>query len=613
MKRKSLGISFKDEVDRVSVKSGQLQKNHPGGNWEDLLLPNYNPEYDLEGGNPWRILGLLSFCTILFFILFIRLFHLQIVKGVENRELADGNRIAVKLIHTPRGVIFDRNGKILAANEPGFRLIEKKGAETKISYISRDAALKMEVDKDSRLSNLEIDNIRSYLEAEKMAHILGYVGEITKEELSDPKFSGTRVGDKIGRGGVEEIYQKDLRGIDGGEIIEVNSKGEKLRTLRKIDPIPGNNLYLSIDSDLQSVVYETLKNALDKSNSCCGAAVVADPKSGEILALVSLPSFDPANLEGALIDKQSPILNRVIGGLYPPGSTFKIASALAGLSSGKINAKTQFEDTGVINLGPYKFTNWYFNQYGKTEGWIDLEKALKRSNDIFFYQLGALIGENALSENAKKLGLGKVSGIDLPGETAGVVPDPAWKKNSIGEIWYPGDTMHMAIGQGYVLTTPLQILGLTSYVAADGKNLPPHLATKIVNSRGKLIKEFKYESKKETFKEADMKLVQKGLSEVPTLGGTAWPFFTFPITTAGKTGTAEYGDLNKTHAWYTGYGSADEPKIVATVLVEGGGEGSSVAAPVVKEIFRWFLSEDKNNLIKDIGSVATDSARTLGE
>jgi penicillin-binding protein 2 len=214
---------------------------------------------------------------------------------------------------------------------------------------------------------------------------LGYLSEITEDELKTEKYVNYKLGDKIGRGGVEEAYEKTLKGIDGGEIIEVDAAGLPKRTLRKKEAIPGQNLILTVDADLQKATYDALAANLQKSGSCCGAAVVTDPNTGEILSLVSIPSFDPKNISEALVAPNSPLLNRAIAGEYPPGSTFKIASGLAGLESGKITADTKIEDTGVMSLGPYTFSNWYFSQYGrKEEGLVDLPIALKRSNDIFF-------------------------------------------------------------------------------------------------------------------------------------------------------------------------------------------------------------------------------------
>lgn len=608
MKKRSLGPAFKDEFDKVAVKSGHFKSSGPM-EWKDSLIPNFDFKLNNERVSPWIIVGFLSICIILFFALFVRLFHLQVVKGSENRQRADENRIQIKVIHAPRGVIFDRNGKILASNEPGFRLFENG----QVTQISRDEALKMEVNEDLRFSSLEIDNVRSYPNGEKFAHVLGFVGQISESELNDPKFKGYRTGDKIGRGGVEQSYEKFLRGIDGGEVIEVDSLGQKLRTLREIKATPGKNLYLTLDSDLQIFIFETLSQTLKKSNSCCGAAVVEDPTNGAILALVSLPSFNPSQPDLFINGSNSPILNRAIAGLYPPGSTFKIVSALAALNSGKISPSQTFEDTGQIFLGTFKFSNWYFNQYGKVEGSVDLKKALQRSNDTYFYRVGEILGEKALGEMAKTLGLGRVADLDIPGAMAGLVPDNDWKLKEVGDVWFPGDTLHMAIGQGFLLTTPLQVSNLTSFVASGGGLVQSHLALKITEADGKVVKEFQFEKVLEK-RIKDIEIVKEGLALVPKNGGTAWPLFTFPIDSAGKTGTAEYGDSkNRTHAWYSGFAPLNDPKITATVLVEGGGEGSTVASPVVKEIFRWFLSEDKKNLIKDNVPISTESARQLGE
>lgn len=608
------GKAFADEVAKVSVRSKHYQTKSDDDWQESLIVPQRAQTTNLTG--IWKRISFSIVVMVIFSILIVRIFHLQIIEGKHSRELADSNRIQVKIIHAPRGVIYDRNGQILAQNEPGFRLVEKSGQGQKVRYLSRDQALKMEVEGDLKFLDLEIDSIRSYPFGVKLSHILGYVGEITSQELKDPKFAIFKLGDKIGRGGIEETYEKVLRGIDGGEIIEVDSQGRKIRTLRRKEAIPGQNLYLTIDANLQSLVYDKLVDGVGKAGSCCGAAVAEDPSTGAILALVSLPSFDPKNVDQFLDAPNSPLINRTIAGVYPPGSTFKIATSLAGLSSAKITPQTQFEDTGVIYLGPFKFSNWYFTQYGKTEGSVDIVKALKRSNDTFFYRVGEATGEKILAQTAKKLGLGQKLGIDLPGEQAGVIPDNDWKQKFIGQIWFPGDTLHMAIGQGFVLTTPLQISYLVSTIASTGKQLPPVLAYKITDTNGRLIKQFKFDVMEDSqkFAKHDLEIVKKGLAQVTQNGGTAWPFFTFPIPTAGKTGTAEFGDPNgKTHAWYTSYAPANDPKIVLTVLVEGGGEGSSVAAPIAKEIYRWYFSQDKNNLIKDLYPVATESARILGE
>lgn len=606
------GKAFKDELEKASNQTHHFHKKRDTGfDWQDSLLTGRVEQNSTTPLSIWRKVFLIILVMVFFSIGVFRLFHLQIVQGSYSRDLADSNRIQVKIIHAPRGVIYDRNGKILAQNEPGFRLVEGK----KISHLSRDQALKLEVENVPKASNLEIDSNRTYAMGYRTAHVLGYVGEITEEELDEPRLSGVyKLGDKIGRSGIEQAYEKVLKGVDGGEIIEVDSSGKKIRTLRKTESLPGQNLILTIDGDLQSTSFDELQKTIKKQGVCCGAIVAQHPQTGEVLSLVSYPSFDPLNVSEAIRAANAPLLNRTIGGVYPPGSTYKIASSLAGLASGKVTESTIVEDTGVISLGPFKFSNWYFTQYGKTEGAVDIVKALKRSNDTFFYRVGEWVGEKGLAEVSKKLGLGKKLGIDIPGEEEGVIPDNNWKVKNIGEVWYPGDSLHMAIGQGFVLSTPLQISNLISTIAADGLQYPPHLVSKITDRSGKTIKEYQYESVNRDFNKDYLKLIKTGLEQVPKNGGTAWPFFTFPIPTAGKTGTAEFGDAKKTHAWYTSYAPADDPKIAVTVLVEAGGEGSSIAAPVVKEIYRNFFSTDKKNLIKDINApIATDSARTLGE
>lgn len=617
MKKNRFGKAFPDQLNKVSFKFGHFHKHKESeSGFSDFLISGRGHATSTDLMSVWRKVFLTAVFLVALAVLLFRLFHLQVIEGSDMRALADSNRIQVRVIHAPRGVIYDRNGKILAQNEPGFRLLESTDSAHKARYLSRDEAVKMEVENDPRFKNLEIDNIRAYPYGEKTSHVLGYVGEITEEELKDPKFINYKPGDKIGRGGIEESYEKVLKGTDGGEIIEVDAQGKKLRTLRKTEPIHGQNLYLSVDSELQSVAFDKLKESVIKSGSCCGALIAQNPQNGEVLALISYPPFDPDDLSGALTSSDSPLLNRVIAGTYPPGSTFKIASSLAGLSSKKITGQTRFEDTGVLALGPFTFANWYFTQYGRREeGGVGIIKALQRSNDIFFYRLGQEIGEQVLADASKKLGLGRMSGIDIPGEASGLIPDNAWKEENIGQSWYPGDTLHMAIGQGYVLSTPIQINNLISIIAADGKQYPPHLALKITSPKGSKIKDFKYDpTYYKDFKSEDIQLVRQGLEAVPKNGGTAWPFFAFPIQTAGKTGTAEFGHpKNKTHAWYTSYAPADAPQIAMTILIEAGGEGSTNASPVAKEIYRWYFSDDKNNLIKDLGPIATESARTLGE
>ncbi|MBI4037232.1 penicillin-binding protein 2 [Candidatus Daviesbacteria bacterium] len=616
-RRKKLGLAFPDELLKVRSQAGHFKKKLDEGEWADNFIPNYQPKDTQETISVWRRLTLSSIFLLIFFGLFLRLFHLQVVLGKQNRERADFNRIQVKVLHAPRGVIFDRSGKVLAENSPGFRL--------KDQFIGRDQALELEAKNDTRFNDLEVDTIRSYPLGSVTSHILGYVGQISAEEFKKEQFSSYKIGDRVGRAGIEQTYEYLLKGKDGAEIIEVDAQGEKLTTLRKVDPIPGKNIYLSIDADLQKQAMKLLQDGVLKASSCCGAMVAEDPKTGEILALASIPSYDAnaftdpkrnQEVTAYFNDPNSPMLNRVIAGTYPPGSTFKIISALAALSSGKITSQTEIEDTGVMSLGPYQFANWYFTQYGRKEGMVDITKALQRSNDIFFYHVGQLLGEKTLGEVAGKMGLGKKLGIDLPGEVDGLIPTGSWKEKTTGQPWYPGDNLHMAIGQGFTLTTPLQILAVTSFVGNNGALIEPHLVVKATYPDGSLNQQFRFEPiVKDLFKKEDLALVKKGLSLVPKDGGTAWPFFSFAIPTAGKTGTAEFGDpKDKTHAWYTSFAPLDNPQIALTVLVEAGGEGSSVSAPIAKEVYTWYFNPDKNHPKSlDTFEIATQSAKVLGE
>lgn len=605
--KRNLGPSFPDEVVRVSSKKG-LFKRVESDDWKDTLLPNFDLNLSENlSKSPWRVVVFSIVCLLLFFIIFLRLFHLQIVEGRTNRDFADGNRIQIKVIHAPRGVIFDRNGKVLAANSPAFRFFDP--STKKVRFVSREEALELEVKNDPRSVNLEVDNVRTYPMGERFAHVIGYVGEISSTQLGDFEYKSYHLGDRIGQIGIEAQYEAKLRGIDGGKIVEVDTFGREIRSLRQNPPISGQNIYLTIDSDLQDKIYGHLKETLSKSGSCCGAVVAMDPTNGQVLALVSLPSFDPNIFthsydEGAISQifsqSQAPILNRAISGTYPPGSTFKIVSSLAALTSGKVTAQTTIVDNGVIYLGSFKFTNWYFTQYGKLEGSVNLSKALQRSNDTYFYEISRMIGMEKLIAWAKKLKLGGKLDIDLPGEASGLVPSDEWKRKTFGQIWFPGDTLHLAIGQGFILTTPLQILGITAFIASDGVLYQPQLV--LSNFKPKILVS-------NLTSQDNIKLIKNGLKLVTQTGGTAWPFFTFPIPTGGKTGTAEFGD--RTHAWYTSFAPFNDPKIALTVIVEAGGEGSSVSAPIAKEAYRWFFSPEKSKLIQDVSTQATDSGRPI--
>ena len=532
----------------------------------------------------WRhlplYLGLLIFSGLLLW----RLFDLTIVRGAYFRSLSEGNRVLEKSIPAPRGIIYDRNGQVLARNIPIDKL--EVGSE-KWELVTRDEALDIEAKGGTGAAKLEMDLGRDYPEGSVSAHLLGYMGEAGKDEVGSGKWE---MGDMIGRTGIEQQYEEILRGKDGKELIEVDATGKKIADLGKIDPKPGQDLHLSIDLGLQKVAAKEMAGVT-------GAVIVSNPQTGEILALVSTPSFDPNKLEQSMFtDSGRPMFDRAISGLYPPGSTFIIFMATAGLETGAINAQTEIEDNGAINIGPYSFPNWYFLQYGGKEGNVNIVKALQRSNDIFFYKVGEMVGIDKLETWMKKFGLGKPLGIDLPGEVGGLVPTPAWRKSTYGTDWFLGDTYHLSIGQGDMEVTPLQVNTWTNVIANGGKLCKPEIK-KLGNE------EIKGNCREIGIKKETVNLITEGMQKACETGGTGWPLFNFQVTketngtkvtkaieTACKTGTAEYGDpKNNTHAWFTIFAPVDNPQISVTVLVEGGGEGSNVAAPIAKKILEeWF-------------------------
>lgn len=542
--------------------------------------------------------------------LFLKLSSIQIFKGDYYRALSDTNRIRTIPVHAPRGVVLDRKGRPLVFNSPGFREI----VNGKTKLINHDEALSL-IAKGKK--DLEVDSLRFYPYKDAFSHILGYLGQISPEELKEKRFSNYLGGDLIGKMGIEAEYEAVLKGKDGKELVEVNSLGNPVRKLGKTDPIPGDDITVNLDLNIQKAAFDATKDMKR------GAVVVSTPK-GEILSMISRPSFDPnlftmdksykvsspssyQDLTSILMDgKDQPLLNRTVSGTYPPGSTFKLVVATSGLTNKIIDENYKVDDIGKINVGEFSFANWYFTQYGKTDGEVNVVKGIKRSNDVFFYKLGEKIGVDKISATAAKFGLGKKLGIDLEGESSGLLPTQEWKQKEIGEPWYLGDTYHYAIGQGYLLTTPLQVNAWTQVIANGGSLYRPHI---IKNKDSSDI------LKTGIIDEDSLGLIKQGMIEACLPGGVAWPFFNFTVknsrlrvdnrnyfeapkatasagfkdyrkvTVACKTGTAEHGgETTLPHAWITLFAPAYNPEIVVTVLSEESGEGSNIAAPIAKKI-----------------------------
>jgi len=547
----------------------------------------------------WFLKGILY---VGFLVLITRLFELQVVKGNYFRSLSEGNRIRRVPITAARGNIIARGGEILVGN----RLVGRK-----VIFDPIEGYKKLNEFSEINEDEIIMEWVRNYEIGERFAHISGYLGEVNENEVGkvNPKCQekGPRLlGSFTGRTGLEEAYECSLLGIDGEELIEVDSLGNKVRTLGRKDPIPGRDVKTTIDIGLQKKVSELYKGVK-------GAVIVTDT-NGEILALYSSPSYDPnifVNSEGSdeivqtLENENKPFFNRAIGGMFHPGSVFKPVVAVAVIEEGIVDDNYTYSDPGVITInspyGIFSYSNWYYSQYGRKEGEIDLIRAIARSTDTFFYKLGELLGIEKLDKWAYKFGLGEKTGIDIPGEISGLVPSPEWKEKNRGERWFLGNTYHMSIGQGDIALTPLGVNTAIAAIASGGLLCPPHIINTEESknfqfpsseSQASLISNFQCKDLEISHETIDM--IKKGMLGACSSGGTGFTFFDFiektGIPVACKTGTAETEEEGKTHAWFTVFAPVPDPEIVATVLVEKGGEGAYVAGPIAREIFNyWFL------------------------
>ena len=540
------------------------------------------------------------YIALIFFfliILFLRLFQLTIVKGNYYRNLSEQNRIKEINIEAPRGEIIDRKGFIIAQN------------------LSPD--INQKINPGLLNSNQKIISKRIYQSPEAIAPFIGYRQIADVNDLKNDRCQyRLQLGDRTGKKGIEKLFDCQLRGQSGKKLVEINAQGKYLKTVGIIPPTPGNKIQLALDLELQKKSYELVKKVK-------AAIIVTNPKTGEILVSVSSPSFSSQdfednlsnNIQSYLTDKTNPLFNRVTEATYPPGSIFKLVMATAGLEEKAISDKTEIEDKGSIQAGASTFGNWYFLQYGKTEGMVDVVKALKRSNDIFFYKTGEKTGVDKIKKWADIFGLGKRTQIGLD-EAEGIIPSTFWKKEILKENWYLGDTYNLSIGQGYVGTTPLQIALVTDVFANGGYLCKPQLL-KVNLSNDKFILNEHSESKdckKLPISQKTIDLIREGMKQACSTGGTGWPLFEFSIRTdlvtnsgptkqgpslkkiqvACKTGTAEsHAASGMPHAWITVFAPYENPEIALTVLVEEGGQGSDVAGPIAKEILKAYFERSQ--------------------
>jgi len=587
-------------------------------------------------------LNVLFFIVMFIFIVLIsRLSYLQIAHGADYMRKSDSNRIRLMPLAAPRGVFYDRNGVLLVSNRPGFTVslipilapisdevinrlgeilnmspdeiqqkIKKQGALLEPirikNNVNQDVVTKIEENRNDLPGVvLEIQSVRNYIYNQLGAHIFGYLGEISESELEKKQDEGYKTGDIIGKFGLEKVWDKEIRGTDGGTQEEIDATGSPVEMLAKKAPIMGNSLVLTIDVNLQKVAEKAMDDQLNylqkkmgNHNAKAAAAVVMNPQTGEILAMVSRPAFDPNFFNGGISVKKwndinnnpfNPMENRVIAGEYPPGSTFKIVTSTAAFELGKLTPEEKLLDSGhYMSKG---------NAMGEALGWIDFKTALAKSNNVFFYQVGERVGIDDLAKYAQMYGLGSLTGIKLPDEATGLVASKEYKKKTYQQDWYLAETLDAAIGQGFQLVTPLQIAMVMSEVANGGHQYRPYLVKKIISPNGDTVKAFEPEERGHIdISDRSLNLLRDALHGVTLPGGTAGDAFKdFPVSIAAKTGTAE-NSQGDDHGWFVAYAPFDNPTIVVAAIVEHGGFGSDSATPIAKKIlaaaFNVLLKKD---------------------
>lgn len=511
------------------------------------------------------IIGIVIFFTMLF----IRLVEVQLVRGVTFVNQAEDNRFYTHRLQANRGVFLDRYSDPLVWNMQKYAQINDPTAlYVQRTPIERTEALKLMATDSAKVQTY---TERFYRYPYSLAHVLGYVGDVTAEDLQ--RDDTLAVNQEVGKTGLEYVYEKQLRGIDGKETFEINALGEKQRLIQTQPALPGTNLPTSLDPYITEVAARALKGQR-------GGVIITAADTGEVLALTSQPAFDPNLLSQSFVNEEQETLrkehvsqlfndpqrlffDRVVAGAYPPGSVFKLVTALSALEQGKIDASTIVVDEGSIRVGEFEFGNWYYRQYGRTEGPINLTRSIARSNDIFFYKAAEWVGPDQLATTARAFGFGEKTGIDLPTEARGLVPDPEWKARVKNEKWFLGNTYHYGIGQGDLLTSPIQVAQMTQAVANNGLLCKVSLVTKEERECRDIVSQ-----------KSHLEMVVDGMIQACSAGGTAFPFF--PYNTARliegqsvsqkidagaiacKTGTAEFGGANeqgyrKTHGWFTSF------------------------------------------------------------
>jgi len=582
-------------------------------------------------------------------IIFGRVFYLQVIKGDYYRSLAEHNRIRLTPIPAERGLIFDREGIPMVTNVPSFSLaivpqdfpqdkIERQRVISQVAYLSgvpetdieervkkyraysyESLTLKENMDYESALKlyiqNADLPGIliekasqrlyrpaetKKYGELLSLSPVLGYLGKINEKELTELKPAGYLLSDYIGKEGLEKTYESTLRGKFGQRKIEIDALGREQNILAEEPPEPGKNITLSIDLEAQAVLEKAMSRVLRNTNGPRrGAAIAMDPRNGEILAIVNWPTFDNNDFVAGLSVKKysqysenpdQPLFNRAIAGLYPSGSIIKPALAAAALQEGIITRWTTINSVGGLQVDKWFFKDWQAGGHGQT----DVVKAIAWSVNTFFYYIGGGyktfngLGVSKIAEYLHRFGIARETGVDLPGESTGLLPTREWKGEIKKESWYIGDTYNLSIGQGDLLVTPLQAAVWTAAVANGGQVLKPHLVHSITDPVSKTTTQPEIETVDKNFiSAANLEIVRQGMRACVTIG-SCQGLAGLSFAAAGKTGTAQWSEKKANHAWFTSFAPVQKPQIVVTVLVEEGGEGGSIALPVAREFLSWW-------------------------
>ena len=650
----------------VDPRNPRPRLPEPGGRTpEDAFGPrSVRPQNVLPPLSP-RLVAFAAVLTAAFLYLVFNLYQLQVAQGAHFSALAEGNRVRQETLVPPRGIIFDRHGKQLVTNQATFaatvvpfdlprapqsrrvvleqlyRFIGIAPAEVERQVaLHRDApfqpiTLKKNLDQATyqalqenipQMPGVQVvtDTTRHYLDGAALSHILGYVGRIDPQEYKDNRASGYLLDDQIGKTGLEYADESYLRGKDGQQVIETDAQGRLVRTISSTAPTPGDNVYLSLDLELQKYTVQQLQTQMDEQHkklggnlAQAGSAIVENPQTGEIYAMASLPDYDlnqfangitQAQYTALTTDPRLPLLDRSIQGQYPPGSTFKSVTGAAALQSGIANPNTKITCPGFLQRGQTRFGCWL----GSGHGPQNMVEAIAHSCDVFFYTVADQMGDQILSKFTKDFGVGRKTGIELGGEAKGIAPssdwktryfeqafqqtgDPAWKDS----YWYEGNTITYGIGQSYLLVTPLQDLQWTATIANGGNYLKPQLGNRVTDQAGALVKPFApvLDHKVAVSPEA-LALVREGLRAAASPGGTSGFVFVnhkdIPQP-SGKTGTAQYGlpDAKGNfplHSWFVTYAPSPNPEVAVIVFIEGGGEGHEGALPAAANIMSYYFA-----------------------